>query len=29
LRDYVVADAVAAIDELLRLDAEEDHDERP
>ena len=29
LRDYVTADAVAAIDELLRLEAEEDRDKRP
>ena len=29
LRDYVAADAVAAIDELLRLDPEEAHDQRP
>jgi hypothetical protein len=29
LRDYVVADAVATIDELLRVEAEEDREEKP
>lgn len=29
LRDYVVADAVATIDALLRLEAKEDHEQGP